>query len=61
MMIKHFVPSEEALKRKRANWYLTEKPKPSDREYLEHFETPPSQTEGFAEWKAFNPLRDEYI
>jgi glycosyltransferase involved in cell wall biosynthesis len=60
IMIKHFVPSQEALKRKKANWYLTKKQELSDKEYIKHFQTSPSQVKGFAEWKAFNPLRDNY-
>lgn len=61
VLIKHFVPSQKALDIKKANWYLTDKQTLSEREYIRHFETPPSQIDGFAEWKEFNPLRDDYI
>lgn len=50
--IKHFVPSLDALNKKNKNWY-------SNLTNLNN--TAPSQIKGFAEWKAFNPLRDEYI
>lgn len=47
--IKHFVPSQEAKNEKKENWY--------GGSYLI---IPPSKSRGFAEWKAFNPQRDNY-
>lgn len=46
--IKHFLPSEDAMHKKKKNWYM-----------LEYWPAP-SRVEGFAEWKEFNPLRDNY-
>jgi glycosyltransferase involved in cell wall biosynthesis len=51
LQIKHFVPSEEGNKLKYSNWYNS----------CAYRDTSPSKSEGFANWKAFNPRRDEFI
>ncbi len=56
LWIKHFVPSKEIIDKKRRQWYT-----PLDTHYLSSEKTAPSEVEGFAEWKAYNPLRDKYI
>jgi glycosyltransferase involved in cell wall biosynthesis len=58
--IKHFLPKIENLEIKDYNWY-GESPDPS-KEQIEHWQRiPPSVRDGFARWKEFNPLRDNYI
>ncbi len=62
VIIKHFVPSEDATFKKAQKWYKIEYycKEVSDSERLAHYQTPPSKAEGFAEWKAFNPRRNNY-
>lgn len=59
ILIKHFVPSMSALELKKQNWYVLYNIPGLDR--LNQWSKGPSKVEGFAEWKAYNPKRDNYI
>jgi glycosyltransferase involved in cell wall biosynthesis len=64
VVIKHFVPSKEDLEAKNNKWYKDNQRLYYDHhpeELIEDWKTPPSMVEGFAKWKRYNPLRDNYI
>lgn len=51
--IKHFLPSSKALRLKKENWY--------DWYYSNSIiSKPPSKVKGFAQWKEYNPRRDDF-
>jgi glycosyltransferase involved in cell wall biosynthesis len=62
--IKHFIPSSKSKEKKEDNWYLIGDNSETfllQQKRLKLWENSPSKIEGFAEWKAYNAKRDDYI
>jgi len=61
LSIKHFLPKGESIKIKNHEWYK-ENYLTSDKDLIQNWQViPPSMREGFADWKKYNPQREDFI